>query len=205
FDLGTCLTLNPKPTATGNNPKGDLIFSLKNWSLGGKVGLKLLGQDVVLPSSSKFTADANLMTNTLYGNEAVQIPEFLADLWITLIPVTVGLKIEPVGATTGSVSVDNNGMLHIHGTTKINVLVRSLGEGPIQIPIGCRTATPSTLALNYDGPISDLGSGKVGFSGTTTFANMTGCGLVDLVLTGLMSGPGQTFDFTVTPPGSTWY
>ena len=66
-------------------------------------------------------------------------------------------------------------------------------------------AAPSTLALDYDGPISDLGSGKVGFSGTTTFADMTGCGLLDGPLSLLMSGPGQTFDFTVAPPGSTWY
>ena len=77
---GTCLTFNPKPTATGNDPKGDLIFSLKNWTLSGKVGLKLLGQDVTLPSGSKFTADANLKTNQLYGNEAVKIPEFSANL-----------------------------------------------------------------------------------------------------------------------------
>lgn len=205
FDLGTCLTFNQKPTATNNDPKGDLIFSLKDWTLAGKVGLKLLGQDVVLPSGSKFTADANLKTNQLYGNEAVKIPEFNANLNILLVPVTIGLTISPVGATTGTVSVDNDGKLHIHGSTKINILVRQIGTSPLAIPIGCRTASPSTLNLDYDGPISDLGSGKVGFSGSTTFADMTGCGLLDGALSLLMSGPGQTFNFTVAPPGSTWY
>lgn len=205
FDLGTCLTLAPKPTSTANNPTGDLIFSLKNWFLSGKVGLKLLGQDVVLPSGSKFTADANLKTKTLVGTNAVKIPEFCQDLWITLIPVTVCLNISSVGPTTGTVDIDNNGILKIHGETKVDIQVKSLGEGPIQIPFGCHTETPASLPLHYEGPISDLGNGKVGFSGTTTFANMTGCGLVDVLLSGLMSGPGQTYQFAVAPPGSTWY
>jgi pimeloyl-ACP methyl ester carboxylesterase len=205
FDLGTCLTLNQKPTATNNDPKGDLIFSLKNWTLSGKVGLKLLGQDVVLPSGSKFSADANLKTNTLYGDGAVKIPEFNANISILGIPVTIGLTIQSVGATTGSTTVDNNGKLHIHATTKINIVVRQIGTSPLAIPIGCHTASPSTLPVDYDGPISDLGGGKVGFSGTTTFADMTGCGLLDGPLSLLMSGPGQTFAFTVAPPGSTWY
>jgi hypothetical protein len=42
--------------------------------------------------------------------------------------VTIGLTISPVGATTGSVSVDNDGKLHIHGSTKVNILVRQIGE-----------------------------------------------------------------------------
>lgn len=206
FDLGTCLTLAPKPVSTANNPTGDLIFSLKDWTLNGKVGLKLLGQDVVLPSGSRFRADANLTTNTLLGQNAVRIPEFCQTLWITLLPLNVCLNISSVGNTTGTVSIDNDGILKIQGSTQVDIQIRSVGAGgPFQIPLGCHTETPSTLALNYQGPVSDLGKGKVGFSGTTTFSQLTGCGGVEGALSLLMSGPGQTYNFSVAPPGSTWY
>lgn len=206
FDLGTCITLRPKPTSTANNPTGDLIFSLKDWALSGKVGLKLLGQDVVLPAGAKFRADANLTTNTLFGQNAVKIPEFCQTIWVTLLPLNVCLNISSVGNTTGTVSIDNDGILKIQGSTQVDIQVRSIGAGgPFQVPLGCHTATPSTLTLNYQGPISDLGNGNVGFSGTTTFSQLTDCGGVEGVLSLLMSGPGQTYTFSVAPPGSTWY
>ncbi len=205
FDLGTCLTFASKPTSSANPNTGDLLFSLNNWTLGGSMKLKLLGQTVNLPSGSKFSSVANLTTKQLYGNDAVKIPDFCQQIWITILPVTVCLNLDSIGATTGSVDIDNDGKLHIHGTTKVDITVKSLGEGPIQLGVGCKTKTPSTLALNYDGPISDLGGGKVGFSGTTTFDQMTDCGGWGLLLSGLMSGSGQQFNFTVAPPGSTWY
>lgn len=205
FDLGTCLTLAQAPTSTANPNTGDLLFSLKNWTLGGNVKLKLLGQTVNLPSASKFSADANLTTKSLFGNDAVRIPDFCQGIWITLIPVTVCLSLDSVGATTGTVDLDNAGKLHIHGTTKVSITVKSVGEGPIQLGTGCTTKTPSTMALDYDGPVSDLGAGKVSFAGTTTFDSMTDCGGWGLLLTPLMSGPGQAYSFSVAPPGSTWF
>lgn len=205
FDLGTCLTFAPKPTSTAYPNTGDLLFGLNNWTLSGNMKLKLLGQTVNLPSASKFNAVANATTKQLFGNDAVKIPDFCQQIWITLIPVDVCLNLDSVGATTGSVTIDNDGRLKIVGTTKVDITVKSLGEGPIQLGVGCKTKTPSTLALNYEGPISDLGNGNVGFSGTTTFAQMTDCGGWGLLLSGLMSGSGQTYAFKVAPPGSTWY
>jgi dienelactone hydrolase len=202
--FGTCLTLNQKPTTTANNNKGPFIISLNKWNLSGKVGLKTLGQTVTLPSSSTFTADANVTAGTLNGG--VSVPPFLADLNIAILPVTVKLTLTPAGPATGSVSVDNNGILHIHGSTQITIGIESLGEGSlVQIPVGCKTSSPVNFPLNYDGPVSDLGSGKVSFSGTTTFPSITNCGLVEGLLTGLMSGPGQTYTYTVAPPAPVNY
>lgn len=201
--LGTCLTLKSTPKANGNNPKGDFIISQKQWPLTGKVGLKLLGQDVTLPSGATFTADDNVTKGKLQ-NATMTIPTFDQNLTITLIPVTVRLGINAV-SVNGNISVDDNGILHIHGNAAVDITVHSLGEGSLQIPVGCHTATPANIALNYDGPVSDLGNGKVAFSGSTTFASMTGCGLLNLVLTGLMSGPGQTYAFSIAPPAPSTY
>jgi dienelactone hydrolase len=204
FVFGTCITLRQKPTSTANNNKGDFIISLDKWNLSGKVGLKTLGQTVNLPSGSTFSANANVSQGTLNGG--VSVPPFYADLNIAILPVTVKLSLTPAGPATGTVSVDNNGILHIHGSTQITIGIESLGEGTlVQIPTGCKTSSPVNFPLNYDGPVSDLGGGKVSFSGTTTFPSITNCGAVEGLLTGLMSGPGQTYTYTVAPPGPANY
>ncbi|MFT4049510.1 MAG: lipase family protein [Solirubrobacterales bacterium] len=202
--LGTCITLRSKPTSTANSNTGNYVISMNKWPLSGKVGLKLLGQDVTLPSGGTFSADADVTAQQL-KNATLSVPTFDQNLWITLLPVTVRLQLD-TKSVTGSVSVDNNGQLHIHGNADVVVKVNSLGEGSlVQIPVGCETSSAVKFPLNYDGPVSDLGNGKVSFSGSTTFPSMTNCGLMNLVLTGLMSGPGQTYAFTVSPPDSVLY
>jgi hypothetical protein len=113
----------------------------------------------------------------------------------------VGLRIVPVGDTTGTASLDNDGILHVHGKAQVNITVSSL----LGIPFGeCKTVTPVDFPLDFDGPISSLGNGGLTFKGTTTFPQIKGC-IVSGILTALMSGTGQSYSFTVAPPAPTKY
>ncbi|HEX6591330.1 MAG TPA: lipase family protein [Moraxellaceae bacterium] len=196
--LGTCLTLAAEPKSTANPGGGNFVVSLKSWPLSGNIGLKTLGQSVALPSSSTFTADTDMTAQTLKGT--LSIPTFTTNLKIVGLPADVKLEVTPVGETTGTASLDDDGQLHVHGTAKVNIKVVSAGEWVLQIPFGCQTSSPVNLPIDFDGPISSLGNGGLTFSGTTTFPSMTGCGLFSGLFSTLMSGPGQTYSFTVKPP-----
>jgi hypothetical protein len=63
----------------------------------------------------------------------------------------------------------------------------------------CKTVSPVDFPVNFEGPVSSLGNGGLQFSGTTTFPQIKGC-FISGILSGLMSGPGQTFTLKVTPP-----
>lgn len=201
--LGTCLTLAAEPKSTANPGGGNFVVSLKEWPLIGAIGLKTLGQSVALPGDSTFTADTDITAQTIKGTLA--IPSFTTNLKIVGLPADVKLQVTPVGETTGTASLDDDGQLHVHGMAKVNIKVVSAGVSVLQIPFGCQTSAPVNLPIDFDGPISSLGNGGLRFSGTTTFPNMTGCGLFTGLFTTLMSGPGQTYNFMVKPPEpTTW-
>lgn len=198
FDFGTCITVNQRPIANNNPLDGDFIISLTDWPFEGSIGLKTLRQTVELPDDSNITVDANMDTNNLTGD--LGIPTFVAPLWVTVIPVKVRLEIEAAGPMTGSVSLDNNGGLHIDGHQYINLAIDGVGLSYIAgIPIRLHGEDPVDIPINFDGPVSSLGDGSLEFTGTTTFPRMTG-GLFSGLFTTLMSGPGQTYSFKMTPP-----
>ncbi|RZL03905.1 MAG: Triacylglycerol lipase [Rubrivivax sp.] len=192
--LGTCLTLNAEPKSTANPNKGNFVVSLKSWPLVANVGLKTLGQTVNLPTTSTFTADTDITAQRLTGT--LSVPNFSQSIKILGIGSQVGMKITPVGDATGTVTLDNQGQLHVHGVAKADITITSLSG----LPIGsCKTVTPVEFPINFDGPVSSLGNGNLTFSGTTTFPQLKGCG-VSAILSAVMSGPGQTYSFTVKPP-----
>ncbi|MDI1261293.1 lipase family protein [Aquabacterium sp.] len=190
----SCLTLSAFPKSTANPNKGNFVVSLKSWPLVANVGLKTLGQTVNLPTTSTFTAETDITAQRLTGT--LSVPNFSQSIKILGIGSQVGMKITPVGDATGTVSLDNDGQLHVHGLVKADITITSLSG----LPIGsCKTVTPVEFPINFDGPISSLGNGNLNFSGTTTFPQLKGCG-VSAILTAVMSGPGQTYSFTVKPP-----
>ncbi len=201
--LGTCLTLKAEPKSTANPGGGNFVVSLKEWPLSGSIGLKTLGQDVTLPEKATFTADTDITAQTLQGGLA--IPGFTSNLKIIGFPVDVKLEVLPAGPTTGTVALDDEGQLRIRGQAAVNIRIVSAGVSIIQLPFGCQTSAPVQLPINFDGPVSSLGNGNLRFSGTTTFPPMTGCGIWSGLFSTLMSGPGQTYQFTVAPPApSRW-
>lgn len=196
--LGNCLELASAPSSTANPGGGDLVVSLKSWPLTGTVSLKTLGQTLQLPSGSSFSADTDLSNPRLTGT--LSVPTFNTQISLLGLPVTVKLSIVPVGQTTGTASLDNAGQLHVHGHAYANISIQSVGVSIIQIPTGCTTTAPVDFPLDFDGPVSALGSGTLTFNGTTSFPSLGGCGLYGPLLSALMSGAGQKFSYTVAPP-----
>jgi pimeloyl-ACP methyl ester carboxylesterase len=193
--LGTCVTLNSKPVSTANPVDGDFLFSLKNWTLNGTIHLATLMQDVTLPDKSTFSAETNMTKNTITGT--LSIPDFASTINV-LLPLSVAMTIESAAPMTGTASLDNNGILHINGHMLVNLYINSID---VLVPLSLKTKTPIDFPIVYDGPVSSLGDGSLTFTGTTTFPEMVDNGfLINSVFTALMSGPGQKFTFTVTPP-----
>lgn len=201
YTAGTCLSFKPEPVSTANPGGGNFVVSLKGWDLAGSIGLKTLAQSVTLPAGSTFTADTDMTAQTLNGG--ISIPTFTSTLKIAGLPVDVKLKVVPVGPTTGTASLDTNGILRVNGQANVDIHVVSAGESILQLPFGCKTETPVALPISFTGPVSSLGNGNLAFTGTTTFPPMKECGLFNGLFTTLMSGPGQTFSFSVKPPAPT--
>lgn len=189
----------PTNTNTNTTPGGHFVVALDKWPLTATVGLKTLGQTVYLPAASTFTAATDITAQTLNGT--LSVPDFKQSLKIIGIGSQVGMKITPKGATTGTASLDNDGHLHVHGTAYADITITSVSG----IPVGeCKTVTPVAFPLDFDGPVSSLGNGGLTFSGTTSFPQIKGC-IVSAILSVLVSGSGQTYSFTVSPPAPTSY
>lgn len=195
----SCMSLKSAPISTSNPVNGDFVVSLKDWTVNANINLKTLKQTVTLPAGSKFTADSNMSKNMLSGN--MTVPDFKQALKIVGLPVTVGLSVRPNGLTTGTVSLDNEGQLKIRGTAYVDIVVTSL----YGVSIGeCKTVTPVAFPLNFDGPVSALGSGNLVFTGSTSFPTLKGCS-ISAILSTMMSGEGQTYSFNVTAPAPVRY
>lgn len=195
----TCSNTAAAPQSTANPAGGNFVVSLDKWLLNASVNLKTLKQTVTLPATSSLTADADITAGRLNG--ALSVPEFKQKLSIIGIPANVGLRITPVGETTGTVALDNNGRLKIKGTAYADITVTSV----LGLPFGeCKTQTPVAFPLDFEGPVSSMGNGKLVFTGTTTFPPIKGCA-ISAILSTMMSGAGQTFSFAVSPPAPVKY
>ena len=196
---GTCSYGGADPQTTANPVNGNFVVSLKEWLLTASVGLKTLGQTVTMPANSSFTADADITAKRLTG--ALNVPDFKQTLSIIGLPIQVGLSVRPTGQTTGTVALDNAGQLKIRGTAYADIVVTSV----LGIPFGeCKTTSPVEFPINFDGPVSSLGNGKLTFTGTTSFPSIKGC-FISAILSTLMSGSGQTYSFTVSPKAPVQY
>lgn len=197
--LGTCLTLNAEPKSTAYPPGGNLVVGLDKWPLTASVGLKTLGQTVNLPTTSTFTAEADVTQPRLSGT--LNVPAFKQTISIIGLPISVGLQITPVGNASGTVNLDTEGQLKIRGNAQANITITSV----LGIPFGeCKTEKPVDFPLVFDGPVSSLGNGGLTFQGTTTFPTIKGC-MISAILSAMMSGSGQTYSFTVAPPAPVRY
>jgi dienelactone hydrolase len=190
----TCNTSRPDPQSTANPGGGDFVVTLDKWKLDASVGLKTLAQTVVMPPESTLTAVADVTAKTLKGQ--LNIPDFKSTVKLIGLPLSIGLKVTPASDVTGSSSVDGGGILHVHGTAPVNITVASI----FGIPFGeCKTVTPVSFPIDFDGPVASLGNGNLTFTGTVAFPQIKGC-IISAILSTLMSGNGQTYKFTVSPP-----
>ncbi|NLD76784.1 MAG: Triacylglycerol lipase [Acidimicrobiales bacterium] len=198
-----CGQNGPEPVSTALPGGGDFVVPLDGWKLDGSLYIKGgIRSTVDLPSSSTFTAQANVTAQTLDGS--LSVPTFTRLIRILGFPIEAKITLTDTSAT-GTASVDRNGQLQISGNAKAHITIASAGEFGIHIPIGCRTSKPVDFGLDFTGPVSALGNGTMRFTGSTTFPSLTGCGLWGPALGLIFSGPGNTFDFTVLPQAPTAY
>lgn len=198
--VGNCISLKPEPKSTANPGGGNFVVSLKEWNLAATIGLNTLNQDITLPNKSTFTANTDMTAQVLDGS--LSIPTFKQKLNIVL-PLDVVITVSPAERTQGTVMLDDLGILKVQGTAHTYIKVNSAGLGLLQIPFGCQTERSVAFPINFEGPVSSLGSGDLVFNGTTSFPPMKNCGLFNSLFTVLMSGAGQTYSFNVTPPAPT--
>lgn len=198
-----CGNALPDPSSTAPPHGGDFVVNLDHWQLSGTTTLAKLGQVLTLPADSTFDGSANLTTQTLTGN--LSIKPFTTVISLLGIKVTTAITLTPAAAVSGTIALDGDGNLHVSGKAPVTVGIRSLSLGPITLGTNCRTSSPLNIPLQYDGPVSDLGSKGLTFNSVATFPSLTGCGLYGPLLTSLISGGGNKFSITQTPPAPRGY
>jgi hypothetical protein len=172
----------------------DVVLPFENYRVGGTLTVKKLNQSITLPAGSTFNGSANVTQGTLSGH--VSIPEFTSTIRVLGIPTRVTTKLEEVQPVQGTVKLDPDFTTHIRSTTTAILRIKKLRIGLLSVPTTCRTASPILLTLNYDGPFAF----PLNFKGTTTIPSLTGCGLLGPTLGLLLSGPGNAYHVTLSPP-----
>jgi hypothetical protein len=172
----------------------DIVLPFNNYQVGGSLTIKKLNQSITLPAGSTFNGSANLTQQTLSGH--VSIPTFTSTIRVLGIPTHVTTQLVEQQPVQGSVKLDPDFTTHIRSTTTATLYIRALRIGLLSVPTTCRTVSPILLTLNYDGPFAF----PINFNGTTTIPPLVGCGLLGPTLGTLLSGPGNAYHVTLSPP-----
>jgi hypothetical protein len=178
------------PTASA----ADVVLPFSNYKVGGTLTVKKLNQSITLPAGSTFNGSANVTQGTLSGH--VAIPTFTSTIRVLGIPTQVTTQLVEAQPVQGTVKLDPDFTTHIRSTTSATLYIRKLRLGLLSVPTTCRTVSPVNLTLNYDGPFSF----PINFNGTTTIPPLVGCGLLGPTLGTLLSGPGNAYHLTLSPP-----
>jgi hypothetical protein len=178
------------PTASA----ADVVLPFSNYKVGGTLTVKKLNQSITLPAGSTFNGSANVTQGTLSGH--VSIPTFTSTIRVLGIPTQVTTQLVEAQPVQGTVKLDPDLTTHIRSSTSATLYIRKLRLGLLSVPTTCRTVSPIQLTLNYDGPFSF----PINFNGTTTIPPLVGCGLLGPTLGALLSGPGNAYHVTLSPP-----
>jgi hypothetical protein len=178
------------PTASA----ADVVLPFSTYKVGGTLTVKKLNQSITLPAGSTFNGSANVTQGTLSGH--VSIPTFTSTIRVLGIPTQVTTQLVEAQPVQGTVKLDPDLTTHIRSSTSATLYIRKLRLGLLSVPTTCRTVSPIQLTLNYDGPFSF----PINFNGTTTIPPLVGCGLLGPTLGALLSGPGNAYHLTLSPP-----
>lgn len=194
----TTCAVTTAPPSTADPAGGDHIVNLDKWTLSGTASLAKLRQSLTLPAGSEFTGAANLTQQRLVGG--LRVPSFFTTIDILGLKVRTAINLVPTGDIQGTIKLDDNGNITIVGNAPVIVRVESLQLGLINLGTNCRTERGVQIPLSFSGPVSALGTGGLTFDSTATFPNFTDCGAYAPIISGLISGGGNRFVLTQTPP-----
>ncbi|MBE1463322.1 hypothetical protein [Kibdelosporangium phytohabitans] len=159
----------------------------------GRSTVAKLGSDIVL-NEGTFDAGIDVADNSIEGTLALP-PSSAYFVVFRFMPVTNTTEFVQDGLATGKVVVTlPDAQADI--TLKLYIVLRDVRQDGVPLNVGanCRTATPAVIRIN--GPIKLLPEGSVSeIPSTYEIPPFSGCGVtedLDPLLTGLVSGPGNT-------------
>lgn len=199
----TCASTKPLPATTNASSGANLIVKLDKWALTGT--LKPPGlSTITLPAGATFTGTSNISSKQLSGG-SLAIPDFDAKANIFgFLPSTTQVSVTGAGPVTGTNELTTAGVLKITASAPTNIKVGTTTLLGIPLKFNCQTSQPARFPLNFSGPVSALGSGKLAFSGTVAVPSLSNCGFLGGLLNSLLSG-NNAYSFTVAPPAPTAY
>ncbi|WP_199440015.1 hypothetical protein [Umezawaea beigongshangensis] len=181
----------PEPALVGAGARDPLPGVVVRYRVDGVSHLAKLGSDLVI-GPGEMVAEIDLLTGRISG--VLTLPpssgRFLA---FGFVPTTSDVVLAPVGEVTGTIV---NGRITAHVDLDIGLTRTAVDGVDLRIGEGCRTRQPASIDL--EGPF-DLA--RIPLTGTYAIPAYGGCGAdepLDPLLTGLVSGPGNDLEMTLT-------
>lgn len=183
----------------------------KSWTLSGSLNDKRLGAAITLPEGSAFNGagEVNVETGAGAVKGNVSIPPFTSSFKLLgLIPGSLGLTLSEAAELTGTVakSETSPGKETLLLPARLKLGISSIKLLGLSIPTKCATTEP--LALDLTETLSDEELLHTGwsFAGSAAVPKIKCEGgllgsLFGVVLSGLLSGPENSYAIKVTPPG----
>jgi hypothetical protein len=188
---GTMFSVTQASAAPENsvNPQASIVL---NFSVNGNTTVKKLESDMQIgPGALKANLtitpapDPNDWVGTIDGELTLPSTQASFTLW-GLIPTTATVDFIPDGPITGELRAGV-----VTATSKIFVKLSNVKAGPIDMAVGdtCQTTTSAEIKLVSGEGFDPLSGGPLAAPDGYTIPEFKGCGLSDILLSGLISGP----------------
>jgi hypothetical protein len=177
------------------------IHVVLNDKLAGFLKIHKLGnQQITLPEGCTFKGEGEI-PGEFEANTTC--PPFSGSFKILGLPASIGTELVEAGPVKGTITPQTNGKLLIQGTAKDNIKIDSLGLLGLNLPVSCETAEPVLFPLKAEATAGELLSVGAASNGETTLPAVR-CngflgGVVGSLLTLLMSGPNNPYQFDIHP------
>lgn len=162
-----------------------------SYQVDGVTRIAKLQSDLVI-GPGRLDAEIDLSTGTIVG-----------DLWLPpadgyfvvfgFVPTTARTTMTPVGRVTGTIG---EGQVEARAEVDIGLDDVAVNEQPLDVGPACATAEPASLRL--EGPFELAQMRLTGVYAIPSFGGCQGRERLDPLFTGLISGPGNTIDLTLT-------
>jgi hypothetical protein len=195
---------SPAPQVTAAAADAPLLTA--KFLVDGTSRIAKLGSDLRL---NQGTFDAGLFTG---DNGAIRIEGDLTlppasgyFIAFRFLPVTSDVQLPQTEQATGT--ADISGGLYtpkIDVTAKVNLVLGNVKEDGVPVDVGTTCHTSSSLVIRMQGQTSLVAGSQSTIVSTFDIPPFTGCGVTENLnplLTGLISGPGNTMTTTLTAQG----
>ena len=189
-------------TTTTTSTSAAPIHVKLNDKLSGYIQVKKLeNQKVVLPEDCTFIGEGEI-PGPFEAN--TKCPAFTASFKLLGLPASIGTELVQSEAVKGSIVPNNEtGKLLISGAARDNIKITSLGLLFLTIPVSCETAEPVAFPLRAEVTAGELISTGASSHGEITLPAVKCKGLlggvVGPLLSLLMSGPSNAYEFAIKP------